>query len=476
MNAHSSLHFASISREELERVNKEIIGDEVALQGFRARYNTHEVISIKVDKALPKSESSSESGWGTKFKLIRRVGETTGAVRCIFKRPLVLSLQSVLPPNRLELGLNVELGEACEGRGALHPPCSRSFGSTLIESSDQALAYRLGEIDYTTLPFRSLFGVDGPKLSDIQQTDNRSTCSILSSAATYISSPVGVELFRQMFTEHDDDYVFVRLFSNLLDKDLNIRVNRSIIRGKGGESLFSMPATKKDYTVALEKALLSLNLSYKQIAEECIADCSSEYKGHWLRLLQGRTGDYGQVKLDYINPARILEHFPPVDIGAKRPFEKPESILLPLDSRTNNEGWEKTRRLLVYNGKRGVPMVFATHTGFKGMVSTLKTGTPTGHSVAFLRFAVDTKSGREGVLIFDPYGNSLGQGVTGLEDRIHDYTRECELVLSGKASPVQFVFLDEIPERFSEVTIAQGAEKNVPVEPIEASFCFPDLE
>ena len=471
--------YVTITPEGLDWLDREVVADEVALQDVRARFNALNVITIKADKVLPKSESCSETGWGGKFKVIRSVGEAVGTFRSFFKHSHILRLQPLLPSDYPERDHAAELAEVYGvGSSTASSLSSReSSDSTLIRISDQVLAYKLGEPDYTSVPFISLFGLGDPLLSDIQQSNDRGTCSSLSAAATYIASPLGRDLFRQMFTE-DGDHVCIRLFSALLDKDILARVGCSTIQSKEGRSLFSMPSSGAGFIVALEKALLGLNLSYQQVVEDCAADCSHQYKEHWIRLLEGRRGRFRQAKLDYINSARILEHFPAVCINAKNPVKKPEVIkLFTPDSPDLKRGWENTKRTIVYNAKRGVPMVFGTRKDFKGVSFTLKTGTPTGHSVAFLRFAVDGKSGREAILVFDPYGNSLGQGLaSGLESSIYNCKIEHELVLSGQASPIQAVYLDDIPERFSELVMARGAEQDIPEEPVEASFCFVDFE
>ncbi len=120
--------------------------------------------------------------------------------------------------------------------------------------------------------------------------------------------------------------------------------------------------------------------------------------------------------------------------------------------------------LLKFNIDQGVPVILGTKGAIKGFQKAMYTGTPTNHAVGVLRPA-QIKKGHsviEGVLIYDPYGDSLDahQNLEKYTDSVTSAQKaqsdqySLNTKVSGQA--VRFVAYEDFGKYFCKAAIASG--------------------
>lgn len=131
-----------------------------------------------------------------------------------------------------------------------------------IQASDEYLVSQLGygagdKAAYAIADYRagsarslgdSLFGNRAPQISDIRQSDKRSTCYFLATLAGVLKQPDGAERIENIMRDNMDGTVTVRF------ADADVRVSKDRIVNDAGQDIFSVGAP---WVRVMEKAFLA---------------------------------------------------------------------------------------------------------------------------------------------------------------------------------------------------------------------------
>lgn len=319
---------------------------------------------------------------------------------------------------------------------------------------DGELVQSLGKKTFASLPVENNSLLPPQfSLGDICQSDQRSTCYILSAAAAYVFSEPGKIALRGMFTDEGNGVGVVRLYDDILRDDVFVQVSLNPIF-VDKVLIYSFSSRGNVWPLALEKAIHGLNLAFVQAWGEQKEALSEDNFCRLRAELSSVLTDKDKAKLDYDDLASAMKRFPAVGGNAKN---------VCLDVQTAKLfSSDPFQRWITSSLQAGVPVVLGTRklawsssaSLFKQIGSTLKSGTPTGHAVAVLKAHELKGKGctKKGVLIFDPYGEKKGRMPSDEEIRSDHFNPSAN-------GAVQFVPWEKVPEYFSEVCFAKGAPR-----------------
>ena len=314
-----------------------------------------------------------------------------------------------------------------------------------VKVDDKALAEDLGSVHYQVMDERAqppLTGA-GLNISDIQQADKRSDCYFLSSLASLLATEGGASALQDLI-QVDDESVTVTLTDPFDNKTIAVTVSRDRLLDEKGNDLYSVGAPWVRY---FEKAFHGYRLYKVKELEGFLsspnatniqkADASANLpnlKGGSRNLL-----DYGASSHAYRALSTAVKKLAP---DGEKQFSRLGQQPLPAHS-------NKVKQLV----KQNVPMTLSKRAGLKDIGQAATKGLVTHHTYAVVGEATKCVSEKDisGVLVFDPYGKSVG----ALPELSSDDDRVYKL---SPTFPVRFYSYDELDHLFSEgIVPAWGA-------------------
>ncbi|MRI33112.1 hypothetical protein EOPP23_08965 [Endozoicomonas sp. OPT23] len=295
-------------------------------------------------------------------------------------------------------------------------PHSKSDKVSSYRVTDHQLAELNGSTSFATAiePERPIFNESGPAPEDIRQADSRSTCHLLSALASYAASPTGKELLKGSIQVTESGEASVTFEADGIDQQA-VSVSTDRLLSNNGEDIFSFSNKSEALWPGLiEKAFSGMRTKLRsdfQTRIKSMEDAGNYGEAANLIPLRDRyTSSTGSTAADHSELFSAIQFLPPFP-----KCKAPENLKQDFKSSVTFDKEDLTDpgqlELLKTNIELGVPVILGTHGKIKGGIQALKTGTPSNHAVAVLGPAEQrTKDGHhiKGVIIYDPYGESLG--------------------------------------------------------------------
>lgn len=273
---------------------------------------------------------------------------------------------------------------------------------------------------FTRPDSRSIFSGE-PSPVDVQQTDQRSTCYMMSMLAAYAASPIGKRILEAMVRTAGKDLALVTFYDPLIQENIQVMVSTSRLVDKSGKDIYSFGnPTEARWAGVIEKAYHAYKLSrskrMKEEIEKAKQNGEADRAAHYIdQLHKVAPLDPKRSVLDWGDVLQSVSCMPELPEMKDRPQES--YTYQPNSPRKLNEYDFKTKKNieeLRYNIELGVPVILGTP-GMtpKGIYRALSTGTPTAHAIAVIGPAQMIQGGKffDGVMVYDQYGSSLDGGV-----------------------------------------------------------------
>ena len=316
-----------------------------------------------------------------------------------------------------------------------------------------------------------LFNFNTPIPEDICQNDLRSTCYLLASLASYAASPITKGLLKNCFIAADNEHTAVILYCSLLDRNITVLTTNTRLVNSKGQDIYSFGnGSNARWAGIMERAVHAAQIhrfsGCKQIISNIPieqADLRGEIREHQNMAL-GKGNTSPQKLLDYSSTHVSMSFLPSVSFLTKVQGEgftsheliKPENL-----------------QLIRFNVEHGIPVILGTKGGSAGAFNALTNGSPTNHAVGVLGPA--QRDGETGLLIYDPYGESLGletgeNSFSSMQKKLYDSDEPTIQLPPIKAtSAVRFYAYSDLHKYFSEVKTARGGYNRLPKQQ-ETSF------
>ncbi|MDD7804005.1 MAG: hypothetical protein PUP46_00175 [Endozoicomonas sp. (ex Botrylloides leachii)] len=283
-----------------------------------------------------------------------------------------------------------------------------------------------------------------PKVTDIRQNDSRSTCYLLSSLASYLTSESGRNALKNSISGPDaDGKVTVTFHDNIINQDIHIKVTTKRLLNSEGEDIYSYSNNNAGWVAIMEKALhgylLSIADIYRNLSQE---EQASPICDSFANVLQN-----GKAQLDYAGLAQAMNILPAVG-GSSGPKNSTVQRLL-LNNSTSD--FQSSKERMVKSLESGIPVICGVKGSIWNKLKAPFTGMPTDHAVSVLGLAA--KDGHQGIWIFDPYGDALKDAM--LADNIIEGT-ENGYVVNRWGGAVKFIPWKTVPKLFREVVIGRS--------------------
>lgn len=344
--------------------------------------------------------------------------------------------------------------------------------------SDKQLSEHLGyENEYYVRddPDAVLFHKSNPVPEDIRQTDARSTCYLLSALASYAASPVGKKSLLAHMQPTGTGSTVVTFHDPAISKNIKIMVDDSRLVDEEGHDIYSFEnSSGARWPGTFEKAFHAFRSSrverLETLRQEAMERGREDELIHINALMQEVVHTEAADNLiDHANLFNVLRFLPPLpERSSPDPHYRQVSEVMGISEDELKE--EESLEQLKFNVEQGVPVILGTRSDLWGAVNAISTGTPTGHSVAVLAPARTVVDGEqvEGVLIYDPYGESLDgeEEVDGFTDALGGFDqgeRLADHVLLTKASgrSVRFCAYRDLYDNFCKGAVAPGGYRRV---------------
>lgn len=343
-----------------------------------------------------------------------------------------------------------------------------------------------------------------PSPVDVQQTDQRSTCYMMSMLAAYAASPTGKKIIEAMVRPAGENLAMVTLYDPLTRENIQVMVSTCRLVDESGKDLYSFGnPTEARWAGIVEKAYHAYKMHRSKKVKEEIGkaekngelDRASYYTDqlHKVAPVDPKRSllDWGDV----LHSSACVPALPEIKDRPLADYQYQPNSPKKLDE-FDLKG-KKAIAELRYNIELGIPVTLGTpEITPRGIWRAISTGTPTNHAIAVLGPAEMMQHGKpvEGVLVYDQYGSSLDGGVevnrdtpivtttrgfkktaivlpdppvseTGDTEEIEDLAYEPELVTDDVINPVltkaagrsvRFYRYDELHKYFVKGSMARG--------------------
>ncbi len=309
----------------------------------------------------------------------------------------------------------------------------------------------------------SLFESQEPSPEDIRQNDKRKSCYLLSSLASMAATNNGKQQIKANICQLGPDHAAVRLFDRVTDKNIVIRVSTARLLDKDKRDLYSFGnRSGAIWPGVMEKAFHALKIhrvkTLRVMLERAKSNDEKDLIRSQLNELEVRSGEGNLLdKTELLGAIYAIPCLPKKDssnAAYTQSLNAPIMLLNPAEQ----------LHILRFNIEQGVPAIAGIGQNFRGASRAVLKGTPPSHAVAILGPAQRKllRGGEEdGVLIYDPFGDSLnGKGQVvhfssmHLSEEKEDDKKMVSLAKGGQA--LSFVSYKDFPARFSKVAIARG--------------------
>ena len=266
---------------------------------------------------------------------------------------------------------------------------------------------------------RTIFSGE-PSPVDVQQTDKRSTCYMMSMLAGYAASPTGKKLLEAMVRPAGENRAIVTLYDPLVQDNIQVMVSTSRLVDKSGKDLYSFGnPTEARWAGIIEKAYHAYKFSrLKEVKAEIEKAKSAgeldRASYYYEQLHKVVSPDPKRSLIDWGEVIQSVGCIPELPEMENRPAAKykyqsetPKKLF-----RFSLKGEEALKELR-YNIELGVPMTLATRgKTAKGVLNTAKSGTMPDHAIAVLGPAEMMTHGVpvQGILVYDQHGAYLDGG------------------------------------------------------------------